>query len=308
MRRHEFHRLLAGAVTYSSLAACTGTAVMRDLGPRLDFASAQQRIGTLVAADRANPLISAAGIPRFYHHGKRVRRSVVLFHGFTNCPQQFDLLARQLHAMGANVFVPRIPDHGYADRLTRVTGDFCVDVMQRCAENALAVARGLGESVAVVGLSLGGTMAMWLAQTQDVAVVLPIAPFLIPQMVHLPYPQAVLAMHALRAAPNMYVWWDPSVKADTRPLYAYPGYMSHALAEIVFLGKIVYDRAAVAAPRARSITVLSNQNDNAVVNAVASDLLDRWRAHGAACSETRLATVERVHDIIDPTTFLKGSG
>src|SRR5207245_4093617 len=54
---------------------------------------------------------------RVYTHGRRVERSLVLLHGFTNCPQQMDELGRRFHERGWNVFVPRYPRPGYTDRL-----------------------------------------------------------------------------------------------------------------------------------------------------------------------------------------------
>jgi len=42
-------------------------------------------------------------------HGVRTPRVIVLFHGVTNCPAQFDSLGRLLYERGANVLIPRLP-------------------------------------------------------------------------------------------------------------------------------------------------------------------------------------------------------
>jgi len=54
---------------------------------------------------------------RLYTHGHRTERALVLLHGFTNCPAQFDALGRQWFERGWNVLIPRYPRHGYSDRL-----------------------------------------------------------------------------------------------------------------------------------------------------------------------------------------------
>src|ERR1700744_2694065 len=44
--------------------------------------------------------------------------AVVLLHGFTNNPAQYSTFAPLLHARGVNVVVPRMPLHGYRNRMT----------------------------------------------------------------------------------------------------------------------------------------------------------------------------------------------
>jgi hypothetical protein len=166
--------------------------------------------------------------------------------------------------------------------------------------------------VSAVGLSLGASMVLWLAQTQPIDLAIPIAPFLMPVTpgsVHVPIPSAVgnPGMRALRALPSMYWWWDPGVKLNSRPVYAYPGYPTHALAEMVFLGNAVFAQASKAAPRGRRCVLVLNERDNAVDNAVARNLLATWNRHGARYEELVLTGLGGPrHDIIDPTTYPAG--
>jgi len=272
------------------------------LGAAPSFEEARGRIRASIARDAADPRIERAALPRLYDHGKRAGRAVVLLHGFTNCPQQFDELARMLHAGGANVYVPRLPLHGYEDRLTRALANLTVTDLLHCAQETYADARGLGDSVAVMGLSLGGTMALWLAQTQPVDVVVPISPFLMP--IAMPRWLGNAAMRVLDAVPDMYCWWDPRVKAASLPPYAYPGFPTHALAKIIFLGDVVMEEARDAAPLARSCTFVVNANESAVNDSVTAGLFARWAQRGAQYRYDTLRDLgEPRHDIIDPTTF-----
>lgn len=306
MQRVVFNRLMLGAAAAGSLAACSAppdpAPRMAPLGAVPSFEDARSRIQASIARDAADARIERAALPRLYDHGKRVGRAVLLLHGFTNCPQQFDELARMLHARGANVYVPRLPLHGHKNRLTRALANLTVTDLVRCAQETYGDARGLGESVAVMGLSLGGTMALWLAQTQPVDVVVPISPFLMP--IAIPRWFGNIAMRALDAIPDMYWWWDPRIKAASLPPYAYPGFPTHALAKIVFLGDVVFQDAQRAAPLARKCTFVINANESAVNDTVTAGLFARWNQYGTRYRYDILRDLgEPRHDIIDPTTF-----
>ncbi|MDP9105333.1 MAG: alpha/beta fold hydrolase [Candidatus Eremiobacteraeota bacterium] len=272
--------------------------------PPASYDEAERTIGGLIARDAADPAILPAALPRLFVHGGPVEHAVVLFHGFTNCPQQFDELARRYHARGCNVYVPRIPHHGLKDRLTRDLANVTVDELADFATSAFELTRPLGTNVSALGLSLGGTMAMWLAQTQPLDLAVPIAPFLIPY----PLPPAVgqFAMRLLATLPSMYFWWDFRIKEKCSPHYAYPGYPSRALARLVFLGNVVFAAAEQAKPRARRGVLVLNEHDNAIDNGVARRLNALWNAHGAGYDELVLTGLGTRHDVIDPTTFPLG--
>jgi hypothetical protein len=115
------------------------------------------------------------------------------------------------------------------------------------------------------------------------------------------------AMRLLHALPNMYWWWDLNVKEHCKPDYAYPGYPTHALAELVFFGDAIVAQAARNAPRGRRCVLVLNERDNAVVNAVARDLLKLWNGYGAGYRELVLSSAGPPrHDVIDPTTYPQG--
>jgi carboxylesterase len=302
--RRDFATLLGGSLLAPALSACAQTAVQD--APRTEtpasFAEAVRTIRSAIARDAADPAILPAGLSRLYEHGRRTDHAVVLFHGFTNCPQQFDELARDYYDRGANVYVPRIPHHGLKDRLTRDLANVTVSELMRFADDTFALARGLGSSVAALGLSLGGALVLWLAKTQPIDLAVPIAPFLLP----LPDPQFIgaPALRLLRSIPSMYWWWDVRIKEHTKPDYAYPGYPTHAIAELVFLGDAIRAGSAATKPLGRRCVVVLNELDNAVDNRVTRALLAAWNRNGAGYRELVLSGIPpRRHDVIDPTTF-----
>jgi hypothetical protein len=191
------------------------------------------------------------------------------------------------------------------DRLTHDLHNVSVSELQQSATDSYSLTRGLGTSVAAIGLSLGGSMALWLAQTQPIDLAVPIAPFLMPY----PIPPFIgdPAMLYLHTIPDMYWWWDFHIKQNTRPIYAYPGYPTHALAELIFLGNAIYGEARTKKPRARRCVFVTNPNDNAVDNRVSRRLLALWNRHGAGYRELILNGLGPPrHDIIDPTTYPQG--
>jgi carboxylesterase len=297
VRRSEFAALTGAAVATGAFAA---DAVASSELQLPSFPDAVAAIDATIAADRADPLIAATALPRLYHHGHPTANAVVLFHGFTNVPQQFDELARRFYARGCNVYVPRIPLHGYRDRLTHVLGGLTNPQLQAATAEAYRSTRGLGTRVSAVGLSLGGTMALYLAQTQPIDLAVPVSPFLMP--IGVPGWIGMPAMTVVSWLPDLYVWWDPRVKAACLPDYAYPGFPSHALAECIFFGNTIVQ--ANAPPRAHRCTLVTNKNESAVNNTVAFHLLDGWTAGGARIDRVVLDDLGAPrHDIIDPTTF-----
>jgi dienelactone hydrolase len=174
--------------------------------------------------------------------------------------------------------------------------------LQEAARNAYVLTSGLGRKVGVSGISLGGSLVLWLAQTEPVDVAVPVAPFLMP--IGIPRRLGTLAMRVLDALPSRYVWWDPRVKERCRPAYAYPGFPTHALAECAFLTEALFRAARHAVPPARRCVLLTNHGESAVNNWVARDLMALWGRRRSGYSELMLYGLGPPrHDIIDPSTF-----
>jgi pimeloyl-ACP methyl ester carboxylesterase len=171
-----------------------------------------------------------------------------------------------------------------------------------CANTAYWLTQGLGSRVSVVGFSLGGAIALWLAQTKPIDLAVPVSPFLAPA--GMSEFVATVAAHVLYAIPDMYWWWDNNLKEACLPLYAYPGYPTHGMAQLIFFGNELLATAGAAKPRARNCVLVTNESDNSVNNAVSRSLIAMWNRSGATCKEVVLTNLGPPrHDIIDPTTF-----
>jgi pimeloyl-ACP methyl ester carboxylesterase len=266
--------------------------------PAADYDEAMQRAEVLLAAD--GPAINPRCVSQVLSHGERVEQSVVLLHGYTNCPQQYSVMAQTYFDAGYNVVVPRLPSHGYADRMTDALSDLEPGGLTALADEAVDIAAGLGERVTVVGLSAGGTLAAWLAgERDDVAEAALMAPLMVPKVL----PEFTVGPVARFSSflPDIYLWWDGELQEElASPPYAYPRYSVHSLGALLAVGR----RAQGDVDRSQDLErllIVTNENDAAVSNKAVEEVAENLEGH----------TIQRVnhvfaeelgyrHDIVDP--------
>ena len=267
--------------------------------PARDYEEALARFQRARADADAN--IRPDCLPQLLTHGHKVEHAVVLLHGFTNCPKQFDSLAVLLHERGFNLYLPRVPRHGSSDRMTGELAKLTAEELSACAESALDLALGLGDNVTIVGLSSSAVAAAWLAARRpDLDEAVLIAPSLGPPGIN-PFWERRLTS-ALLVLPNFFAWWDPSLEERLPgPTQSYPRFSSHALAQVYRLGLDVMDTARDEKPAARRISVVSSASDDVVSNEATQELILRWRARGADVRAYEFPeSLAIAHDMIDP--------
>jgi pimeloyl-ACP methyl ester carboxylesterase len=252
--------------------------------------------------DLDGPNVNPVCRTRLYTHGRRTERALVLLHGFTNCPAQFDALGKRFFEQGWNVLIPRYPRHGYTDRLTKSISELRRQHLEAVARRSADAAAGLGEQVTVAGLSLGGLLAAQLAQAHDaVGRAVLIAPMFglkgIPRSM---VPALARTAHVL---PNFYVWWDRNLMTELGPPHGYPRFPTRAYAAMFQIAASVLDEARRSAPRAESLAVVTNAAEPGLDNRLTYRLIQAWRAHGANVDTFEFPAAEKLpHDLIDPAT------
>ncbi len=226
--------------------------------------------------------------------------AVVLLHGFTNHPGQFREFAPLVRARGANVFIPRLPEHGDVDRLTTRLKNLTAEAWLASATEAIDIACGLGKRVAVLGISTSGLLCAYAVQYRaDVWRSVPVSPFF--ALLQLPIGVSSAIGALLRFVPNMFLWWDPRVRAKQRPRTAYPRFSTHALGQALRIADMVYRDADREQALAHEALTIVNRADPAVNNAVSADVSRNWndlRGEGIAYRELR--DLPTNHDIIEP--------
>ncbi|MBV9972394.1 MAG: alpha/beta hydrolase [Candidatus Eremiobacteraeota bacterium] len=231
-------------------------------------------------------------------HGERRPKAALLLHGMTASPWQFIEIARALHHNGYNVIVPRLPRHGYRDRLTDVLIDLSADELQAATRDAIEFARGFGDRLTVIGFSLGGLLAAWAAQHHPLDRAVCIAPFL--GVALLP---SQVAHHIARATlrlPNWFGWWDPIRRERQMPAHGYPRYSSHAIARMQHFAGDLLEEARSQPPRAKSVLFVTNAREVTVNNTQIRRLADCWRNQSALVELYEFKDLPFCHDIIEP--------
>lgn len=259
------------------------------------------------AADRDPSLLSDCQ-SIFYPGAPDTHDAVILFHGLTNCPEQFRELGRFInHETGASVLIPRLPYHGEQDRLTENLAKLTAEDLVQEALNAFYAAQqiptndGLPPRIDVMGLSLGGTMAAWMAQELPVRRAVIIAPVLgIPDT----SPRLTRPLtSALLLLPNRFHWWDEELQATLPgPHYAYPRFPSHAAAHTLRLGLRVLEQSGRSQPEADSMVIVSNDSDLAANRPATDHLIANWEATVPDQTTTYTFPAEFAlnHDVVDP--------
>jgi len=258
------------------------------------IAEARARLAAIVARERADPQIEHG--TRWWLRDEVAPTAVVLLHGLTNSPPQYDRLAPELHARGHAVIVPRMPYHGYRDRMTGAIADMRATDLEAAALEAVVIGALCGERVVVAGISIGATLAGWLATRTRIDLGIAIAPFCGLRELRAGMNDALGAL--LRAAPNAFGWWDPRSKEAQPPAHGYPRFATRALGESLRISTDI-DRAANGAHGRRTVLVV-NDNDPVVNNAHAARRFATVRAYGVGFERVVLHGLPKIHDIVEP--------
>ena len=240
------HWRARGSLAVLAIAVLTGAIPAQEVRP--SFSSSVDAIGRRQWVDDS---IAVPGARSILLAGPAATpRVIVLLHGLTDSPRQFETFAGLLHADGSNVYVPRLPQHGLRGSDASALGALTAAQLQAVADSILSEARGLGDSVVVVGLSMGGAVAAWIAQERPVTRVVLIAPAIEPGRI-----PSILDRPLIGLADHLPSMTRRSAPDTTRPDRE-PGFNSRAVAEILELGRSILSQSGRQDPRARDIVTL----------------------------------------------------
>jgi len=294
-RLNAFGILWRAAVLYLGWALVWPTTV-NTLGahpkPARDYESAMKLAEAFQQSDSA---VATGGESIIFVHGHRTPRAFVLFHGLTNSPRQFSKLAATLSDSGDNVFVPRLPEHALRGATSGDLGRLTAESLRNVADAAIDIASGLGDTVVVLGVSLGGNVAAWTAQFRQVGRVVILAPAL--GLSHISTAVETPVMNLTLRVPNYSKKEGPDTLRPDREL----GWSSRGVGQMLRLGTAIRRAADNHAPGARDIRVLVNAHDHTVNRQAIDELVEHWSAAGGHVSMFELADSLRLpHDIVDP--------
>ena len=292
--------ILAGLIALFLLWPLSFSDLSSRANPTQSYTDAMQRVESIQAEEREKSL-SEHGRTIVMTHGVPTDRVFVLLHGLTNAPEQFRQLGQQLFHQGANVVIPRLAHHGLAERMNTEQGDLRASDLINQAETGLDIATGLGKHITLVGLSVTGVAAAWIAQHRpEPDAVFLLAPYFGPKPVS--DRLTPVAAKALSRIPNGFVWWDGTAKENLPGSdQVYPRFATRQIGETLRLG---LDVAAADAPmKAPRVHIVLTEADEAVNNHRTLRLMERWKSESPNTQFTLSVFPEAdgvPHDFIDP--------
>lgn len=174
----------------------------------ISFDQALTRYESVESSERQARVVDECG-SKLYSHGERTAKSVVMFHGITACPKQFAGLAQTFYDAGYNVYVPKAPHHGFADK--RRHGQVRSKELVDFVNSSVTIATGLGDTTGAVGLSGGGMLTTWAAEYRpEITSALVLSPFYEPAPAQAPKWQLPFlnVLYGLHVLPDKFV--EPS--------------------------------------------------------------------------------------------------
>jgi len=268
--------------------------------PAIDYETAMARFAQIQAQEEAQGNLNTVCCSKILTHGRKTERVIILMHGMTNCPQQFVELAPIFFEQGYNVLIPRMPHNGLADPDTDDLRYLkSVELRDNC-NSTIDIARGLGDHITYLGLSVGGLMAAWVAQYRnDVDRAVVIAPsFTISP--HLGVIPSRIIMRLFLTLPNIMTQRIQPFKDG--PDHNYLGFATRGLGEMMRFGFSIYDSSKKKSAAAQSVLVITNAADAAVNNKITLNVAKNWQTNGLKQLETYQfdAKYKLIHDVIDP--------
>jgi esterase/lipase len=262
--------------------------------PPPNYEEATASIARQQAAE--DSIVVVGGRTLLLTHGARTPRVFVLLHGFSDLPDQFAAVGQHLFAGGDNVYIPRLPHHGERRAPVRALGRVRAPELARFGGSTIAIARGLGDSIIVMGLSAGGVIAGSIAQYHpEVQRAVLIAPALGASTLSDNQEHGLIIL----ASKLPEVTRTNAPIDTTRPDYV-QGITTHGLAQVLILGQQVRDESEHLTPGTKEMIFLLNEADHTVSEEAAMEVAQRWFDHGARVGVYRFgAKLKLQHNVME---------
>jgi esterase/lipase len=291
---------LTGLALKVSTRSPTDELSAHSIDPATDYETAIARFAQVQAQEEADGTLNPVCRSKLLAHGSKTERVIVLMHGMTNCPQQFVELAPTFYEQGYNVLIPRMPHNGLADLDTDNLRYLKAAELRDCSNAMVDIARGLGDHITFLGLSVGGLMAAWVAQYRDdVNKAVIIAPsFTIGPRLGVGVSKVIMRLFLI--LPNFMTQRIKPFKDGSD--HNYLGFATRGLGEMMRFGFSIYNTSKKTSASAQSVLVITNAADPAVNNKILLDVAKNWQTNGLKQLDKYEfdANYKLLHDIIDP--------
>jgi carboxylesterase len=276
MRARRRSALILGVLAATAWRVANNHRLRRTLRRALDRFTPMPGLHTFV---EARPRLSP-GFPRVAH-------AVLLLHGYSGSPYEFDYLLRALDQAGIPYYAPLLTGHGLDD-LHLFSAVKAADWL-RDAVLAYGQLAALADEISVLGHSTGATLAIYVAQVRRVKHLLLSAPNLYPGAADRRARRALttpmlgtlitrlIPIRAKPVRPGRVSWSDTRDPEAARASFNYPVLPTTSIRAQWLLQQ----RVDLAAARWATLTLLSGQDDQTVDMARVRHALDALGARYA---------------------------
>src|SRR5437667_694506 len=287
-------------VLKASNRSSTDALASHSIDPATDYETAMSRFAQIQAREEADGTLNPVCCSKLLTHVSKPELVIVLMHGMTNCAQQFVKLAPIFYEQGYNVLIPRMPHNGLANLDTDDLRYLKAAELHDCSNAMVDIARGLGDHITFLGLSVGGLMAAWVAQYRDdVNKAVIIAPsFTISPRLGVGLSKVIMRLFLI--LPNIMTQRIKPFKDG--PDHNYLGFATRGLGEMMRFAFSIYDTSSKLSPAAHSLLVITNGADAAVNNKITLKVAQNWQTNGLEQLDKYQfdAKYKLLHDLIDP--------
>lgn len=231
-------------------------------------------------------------------YDKNRDKSILLFHGYTNCPAQYKQLIPELTEAGYNVYAPLLPYHGSIDKLTDATGYLTSELLNRHVEDSISITASMNVDITVLGISGGGVLATTALASPEVNQVVAVAPSYLPDIL----PQSLITPSTKLAniLPNYIDFWNEKVALNNpgRPSYAYRRFSTKSIAAYQ---ELTLSLTKSSREKTGELTIILNPNDKGINNDYARSYPEKLKDFNITSTVQHIPEEwELEHDIIDP--------
>lgn len=291
-----FLGLLGIMVILGVIPVKTGYLEISHADPAATYADSAARIQAVIDAEQGQ-VCDICGT-RLYTHGDRTQKAVILVHGLTNSPRQFQEIGQQLYNDGYNVFIPRLPFHGLKTHTVSELGNTTTEDLRQFSDQTIDMATGLGDELTVVGLSAGGTVTGWVTQHRgEVKKTVLIAP--------------LYGLHGIPQVGNTFIGnlfnrfpdIDFSLSSEPPRESVYLGWSTRGIAEYQVFSRAARPTDAFPGSQVKDIVLVTNGNDHTINSNIAGAVVDEWEGAGATIMRYQFdASLGLPHDMVDVTS------
>lgn len=266
----------------------------------LTFEEALEKISAIQQTEYQNEKINFVAKTIGLAHAEKTPKVILFYHGYTNCPKQFEELGKQIFNLGYNVYIPRLKYHGYRTKRSKEMKRLTVKDLSEYIGDSLQIAHALGDEVIVAGISGGATLCLQAGLDHNLKKVIAIAPLIDPDL----YPKKLRSfiIILIQLLPNMFIWWDKKLKTTLpSPHYTYSWFSTKAVGRFLQIASTIGNSLPSNSIKTKDFTFLLSEADKVAPPQRLKSFITKFEKSQCTVNKIVFLRSENIiHDMIDP--------